>query len=400
MKGFNMRLLHIGWLVVLLAAGLCGPVWAQEQKASKTFVIGGTGTIRQDDPAPARQAAIQTALVSAVKRAARELLPAGVLARSAERLDKLFYRQPENYVETYRVLTELAEEQRYEVLVQVTVSLERMRARLKSAGLVPTARKLPRLLFFISEQGPEDPVPRYWWGKPESAMYSEAGRTALEHARGRGFPVVDPRAPELDINPQTLSDTADLSVEEAVAAGRRWMADVVIVGGAFAQANFTMQQSEKLTFRATMTARAFWTDTGEEVAATTRTAIKTGDDTPLHSRQALEEAGRLAAATLTDRIAQAWERKRESRFKLNLVVGGTENLKHLEQLRQALGSIAGENSYQVREMRPNETTLLVDYQGKSVELARALRSKSFDGFDLRIYEVTDNVIRMEITGGR
>jgi len=69
---------------------------------------------------------------------------------------------------------------------------------------------------------------------------------------------------------------------------------------------------------------------------------------------------------------------------LALTVEGSSNLSNFVKFRKALGSISGVEAIQVREMKPNETTLLVTYRGTVQDLATALRQQSFDTFTLTV----------------
>jgi len=53
----------------------------------------------------------------------------------------------------------------------------------------------------------------------------------------------------------------------------------------------------------------------------------------------------------------------------------------------------------VKEIKPNEATLLVEYSGKAKDLASALMLQDFQTFGINIYEVTQNNIRVELIPG-
>jgi len=81
---------------------------------------------------------------------------------------------------------------------------------------------------------------------------------------------------------------------------------------------------------------------------------------------------------------------------LALTVEGSSNLGNFVKFRKALGSISGVEGIQVREMKPNETTLLVTYRGTAQDLASALRQQSFDTFTLTVADPVEGALRVAL----
>jgi hypothetical protein len=81
---------------------------------------------------------------------------------------------------------------------------------------------------------------------------------------------------------------------------------------------------------------------------------------------------------------------------VTLSIEGSGNLANFVKFRRALGGTAGVESIQVREMKPNETTLLVVYRGKAAELAAALSQQTYEGFEVRTIETSDAGLRVAI----
>jgi hypothetical protein len=77
-----------------------------------------------------------------------------------------------------------------------------------------------------------------------------------------------------------------------------------------------------------------------------------------------------------------------------LTVEGSGNLANFVKFRRALGGISGVGGIQVRDMKPNETTLLVTYKGAAADLGAALMQQSFDAFTLAVSEAGEGVLRV------
>ena len=79
-----------------------------------------------------------------------------------------------------------------------------------------------------------------------------------------------------------------------------------------------------------------------------------------------------------------------------LVVEGTRNLENFILFRKTLNAIVGVEGMKIREMKPDTSTLVVNYSGTPVALADALLLKTFDDFGINITEVSEEHLRIEI----
>ena len=64
-----------------------------------------------------------------------------------------------------------------------------------------------------------------------------------------------------------------------------------------------------------------------------------------------------------------------------------------------MNSIPGVGAIRVKEIKPNEATLQVEYKGKPQDLAEALMQQNFEAFGINIFEVTADTVRVEIIPG-
>lgn len=107
----------------------------------------------------------------------------------------------------------------------------------------------------------------------------------------------------------------------------------------------------------------------------------------------------VAARRISGHLAQAGlsgARTAATASPLALTVEGSGNLANFVKFRKVLGGISGIEGIQVRDMKPNETTLLVNYRGSARELATALVQQSFDSFALSVAEVGEGALRVTL----
>ena len=417
-------LLFVLFLLVMLPEGL----QAEEQlhTTHSVVVVIGTGRIYADNVTVARNRAISNSLVSAIENVAKDFLPLESLVQNFQVINEILYSKTKKFVQGYKVLTEALSGNTYRVMVQATVSIDKVQQQLSIAGIMIGKKSMPRLLFFIAEQSTEANLPQYWWGEGMSAVKSAAENGMAAVMMEKGFLIIDygelaqnfrnetlSLRPELDhqeavetlsIEPElnhqkvneTLSLGPELDIQEAVKLGVTLNADVVIVGESIAGKAPNIMGKHIKSFKGTVTAWAFRTDTGEEIASASQTAVSVNTYEVAGGRAALSEAGALAGKDLSLQILEEWRKKIKKPVNIELVVEGTANFANFVQFRKTLNDMPGVNRVQLKEMRLDESVIFVDFQGNAKELADALMLKAFDSFGINIYEVSQKCLRIEL----
>ena len=67
--------------------------------------------------------------------------------------------------------------------------------------------------------------------------------------------------------------------------------------------------------------------------------------------------------------------------------------------RRTLYEMPGIEDVQIREMKSDEATIVVDFKGNSKEFADAIMVKTFDEFGINIYEVSPTSLKIELIPG-
>jgi hypothetical protein len=372
---------------------------AEDQLATKTVVVIGTGKIYKKDSASARKEAIENSLVSAVESVALNLIPPESLNQTFQSFNEALYDQTGKFIQGYKVLAELKIRDTYKVLVEANVSVAGLTKLMSDARIMSGGKSLPKILVLISEQNLEDASPKYWWGKNAVSGEIFSVSPFIEAMKSKGIPVLDHSSIVQNTSFDDGYDKPDLDEKEAVALGLKLKAAIVIVGTAtIEQAQNVMGKNIK-SFKAMVSARAIRTDTGEEIARITKSAVTADADETIGVRKALSAAGSLAGETLADRIIDAWQRKDEKTNVIGIVVEGTDNLASFEKFIGIINKISGVKDLQIKELKTNETVISVKFKGNAKTLADALMLKSYGSVDINIYEVSKNHLRVKLISG-
>ena len=370
---------------------------AQQQVQNKTFVVIGTSKVPGDNIQVARKQAISESLVTAVALMTEEILQVDSLVENFPQVNEIIYENTDAFVQDYKVLTEARSGKSYRVIVKATVAGEEIAKQLSRAGILRAKVTLPAILFFISEQTLQEDSPRYWWGKEMGGFEATTATTMANILRAHGFPVVDHAGIEIrKMADWNSGDKPELTDAEALNLGTLLQADVVIVGTAIASPTPSVMGDELKSFKGNLNARVLRAETGEALADISRTSVTANVDESAGGREALAMAGTLAGDQLAPQLAAAWRKLVDKPSQVEVTVEGTGNLANFVKFRRVLTSISGVGGIRVKEIKPNETTLIVEYQGKAEDLASALMLQDFKNFGINIYEITQQNLKIAI----
>jgi hypothetical protein len=386
-------------LAVIILCGLFLPLAAPAEALRTTTVdVIGTGKACGQNISKSREQAIADSLVSALELVLSDIISRDLLIHNFQKLNEIFYRHTDRYVTNYKVFAEVSSGNRYRVMVQATISVDKVEKRLVEEGILLGKAPLPKILFLVTEQNINDPIPKYWWGRGMPFFQSTVEKAMAATMADKGFHVIDHgiRMPSLDgdtiVYPMNLSDI------EAVNIGILLNADIVVIGNAVAGKTINRMGSNIRSFKGIINARILRTDTGAEIAATKKAAAAVDSNETKGAGKALSHAGQLAAKELSVQIIAALQDKKEAEV-LEILVQGTDDLSNFVMFRKTLETIPGVKNVQTKLIRPGETTIMVLFQGSPRELADALMLKTFVMFGISIDKVSENYLKLELIPG-
>lgn len=364
---------------------------AKAKDTTKVVEVTASGTILKDNADAAREQAISSGLVSAVALASVDLLPVEAQVENFQTLNQDLYDQVDNFVQNYKVLTEFVTSNQYRVIMRVTVMLDRVEKQLSSSGVILAQAKITSVLIFMAEQKLEEDKPTYWWGQRLVFVVpsSEAGMTDV--LREKGFTMVT-RSNLVE----PLNHDLNLSTKEAISIGKHLNADIVIVGMAKAETSSNVMSGNIKSYKGSVAAKAYRTDTGEALGVVSRTAVAAGEDAAYTGREALANAGALTGEELARQIIVARQKEAAMVPSVEIEVIGTSELKNFVAFRKMLGTVPGVKGINIKEIKPNASTIAVEYSDSGETLAEELMLKTYDSFGIDIYEVSPERLGIEL----
>lgn len=382
-------------LVVILL--IIGPaVSADEQPATKTLMVLGAAPVRSGNIESTRSQAVATGLQEAVSRVILSEMPLEMLLKNFPAVSGLIQKNTDMFIQEYKVLTEARSGQQYNVLIEATVLTSILEKELLSAGMMIGRKALPKILFVVAEKLHRDMPPVYWWGPVPVLMKGFAEREAIGAMKQKDFIVVDPEPSGNWKNTGIDFNKPDLANSEAMELGRGAQADVVIIGRSAVHLLPNVMSGNVKTYEGTVTARAVRVDTGEEIGTSTQKAVMAGADESVESRAALAKAGSQVGTELAFQIMNSWYKESSRPTLVEVIIQGSSNLLYFERFRQALLELQGVRGLQIKEIRPDETRLVVDFEGNGEKLAASLMLKSYGAFGIHITEIALKNLKVQL----
>jgi hypothetical protein len=182
--------------------------------------------------------------------------------------------------------------------------------------------------------------------------------------------------------------------------GAKANADMVIAGSATLQRAPAAQETDPKTVKATVSLRVIRSGSGEELATVEQTAVAPNAEDPAGIDQMLATLGNTTGEELSKFITSAWQKQARKSASVELLIEGASQLGNYSAFRSALNKVSGVKNVQVKEMKADKYTLIVEYPNGAKQLADALMLKPFGGFSVTISDVTQNQMRVILVHGQ
>lgn len=312
----------------------------------------------------ARDEAIKRALRRAVEMGIGSLVDSESITQNFQLLNDEVYTHVKGYVTDYQIIRDNnGEGQIYRVTVEATVALAQLEKDLKALNIIKAQKGNPRIMVIFREMV-DQTDPAYGGQVQGGIARNEMEQILLQ----RGFPLVDKAQTEaIKQRDATLSYTDPM---QAAALGRRFGAEVVIVGEASADLVDSSRPygAPVFFYQGQVNVRAINVDTASIIAATSAQSDwrKPGEGQASGkieaARQALQASGRMAAEQLLPLIIEKWRSEVFNTVSIQIIaenVNGARRRAFLDELQ----SIRGVESVDERTFQNQIIVVDVEVEG-------------------------------------
>ena len=95
-------------------------------------------------------------------------------------------------------------------------------------------------------------------------------------------------------------------------------------------------------------------------------------------------------------ITEIWKKGPAKPEMIRIQVQGTSNLGNFVLFRNILNDIAGVKRIQIKELKADTSTIMVDYSRSTKSLADSLMVKTYETFSINISEVSEEHLQIEL----
>ncbi len=373
MKKINIYLALFSFFSVIAMGS-----WAHAQAPQKVLEAEGMAAVRTQTPdgiLRAKDEATNRALRRAVESGVGALVDSETMVQNYQLLDDAIYSQVKGYVKNYDVLSDNnGADGIYRVRIRATVSLAQLTKDIKALNIIREKKNNPRVMVVFNEL--IDGVTQQG-GLTSSAMERTFQRM--------DFPVIDKA--QMDAIKDRDAAISYANPDKAVALGRRFGAEVVIVGEAVSDLidNNVAYGVSVFAYEARLTAKAIKVDTGQILTTTTVESGRTdGGGRMPTAKKAIQKGAEKLAKTLSNEIVEKWRSEVFNTVAVQVVADNVNGARRRE-FKNALSSIRGVRKVSERSFLNRILILDVDVDGAM-----------WKGFDQTLENMSG--IGVEITG--
>ncbi len=342
------------FLVISILIGAISFAAIMEKEIIAEGVAAG-GSLQSKD------AALNRALRNAVEQAVGTLIDSETMVRNFQLLDDKIYAEVKGYVKSYEIISDnLGEGGVYKIKVKADVALGALTKDVKALGIIRERLSYPRIMVLIDDYIDGIEQPRHI-----AAIQVE------EIFMRNKFPVVSKEQTEKIKSKDATLAYAD--PEKAAALGRRYGAEVVIVGQATSDLIDTSQPYgvSVFAYESRVEAKAVKTDNAHVLALDAVSETARGSGRVPTANKALEAAAEKISNSLLKRIAEAWRSEIYNEIMIQLICENA-NLEKTIRLKKALSAIRDVRGVNERSFVNNILELDVRFFGTTDQLVRIL----------------------------
>ena len=378
------KLLVVSLLLGLVVGLVVGVRGAEEE--SKLVQAKGVAAL-SGDVGKARELAIADAQRNAVEQALGTFVNSETLVENYVTVKDEIYTKASGFIGKYDLVDEGKNESEgtYWVEIAAEVGKQPLMEKLKALGILREWRIMVM-------------VPEYHanWVHPETDTLEMAVSKKLIDA---GYFVVDKRQTAKIRDSETAKQMAKGNVAAATKLAKRFGADIIVSGQAFAEkagematGGYAGMNMNFKSVRITADIRVIRTDTGEMIDTAHGETGSADISEWVAAKKGMNQLGEELGAQVATSIAKIPASPTQN---IQLVVTGW-NYEGMQTLEQAVKALQGVKKTALQEFEGNVGRLDIEYTGKSKQLADQFTANaSLKGLALKVEAVSGNRIDLE-----
>ena len=335
-----------------------------------------------NDPAAARDKAIEDALRRAVDQAVGAIVESETLTENYQLISDRIYSHSSGYVQTYNVLSENREGNLLRVRVSAEVKSADLQNDLAGIGLLQRRMKYPRVMVMIAENN----IVASDFYQVYSVSNSQSEAAVNAKLKAKGFNVVDSGSIRRTMSAGEAKAAFGGDYDTAGRVGSKLGAEIVIIGQAASiRAANNIAGSDLLSMSSTINAKAVKAGTGEIIAQASGQGTAAHINEVAALQQSLAKASDQIGDQLIAGILESWKQDTSGSRSLVLELQDISPAE-LEKVKSALLKLRGVTDVQVRSFSGGLADVNIQAKTDAQDLADSITKTKFSGFRLVLIE--------------
>ena len=360
------------------------------------FLGRGVSKIENGNVSEARRRAFIDAQEKVLISAVSAHLPVSEITEYFLMLKKLFFDHPDIYLQRFKIISEQALYDMYQVNIRGFVQQDVLRQDLASMGILGTGKEKTRVLLMIAEKGLSDPEAVLWWspGQDVSSVVSVVNENLSTYFRNSGFYVIDPAGE----SPDHSSDVwpgIDADPEEIAGFASGFGADIVIIGRSELKRTEARRLTSVESIQCGMSARIISVRDASVVVQAATYKLGMHVDELAAARAAINKACMQLTGQIVDKIYLKLRNLKDYVLILSLPEGSVEN--DVEMWLDALKKIIPDIVPLSIEKEEGVWAVKISCPIKRADIVQKVLQYGVDGYRSEIVSADENVIEIKIS---
>lgn len=381
-------------LIASIFALFASNTYALSPKKTISSTSDGVASIYKDNTANARADAINDAIKKTVAGSIETLLSAAQISLNYNIIEESILNKPEQYITNYKVISEKAIGNIYQVTIEAIISKSRLKEDLLVLGLLSTQKDSIKTLVMLAEEDVENSRLNFWWKDVDN--YEDLGVSAqiLEAKLSEnGFHIIDIHEGSIHSSiPDYYKDEA-LSIDAVSYIGKLYDADVVIYGKTHTLPVKGNAPSSSKSIHAIVSLMAININTGQ--------ILLSSENEELSDSAGLNDAFKKATSLLADRmisvISDKLNNSEEGLATIMMSISGITSYLSFMKFQESIQKKAkGVQKIHQRGFGAGKAKLEIEIMGTAQKLADELTMIMYEGFFIDITEITKDRIHINM----
>ena len=312
-------------------------------------------------------------------------------------LKKLFFKKPDIYLQSFKLISEHTLYDIYQVNIQGFVQQDMLRLELKSLGILDSEREKTKVLIMIAEQDIATASETSWWESGQQNVSSQASiinKNLSNYFRDSGFDVIDSSV-EKARQTSSVRPGPDADPEEVARFANAFGADIVVIGRSELKNIENRRLASVESIQCAINARVISVTSSYVLVQAATYKLGMNVDKLTASRLAINNACSHLAGQMVDKIYL--KLRNSNYYEFRLAMGKDSEQEDVKKWLDSLKTLLPDVVPRSIEEKENVWIVKTESSVKRADIVQKIMSPGVEGFQSKVLSADGEVIEMKIS---